>query len=747
VVCVFFLTNQTRTSNTQSTDPFDSSATPQEKYQKLLGVLNQVKIHGPPPPFDPVRQGKLLGPFNKPGVQLPFSSLGIDLRLLGIKEGPTLAARKIIDNLNDLRAETAVYMGCLLGVSGCGKTRTLFDVAQDHFLVLIECVPLGEERFEYTRDKNFGSMVKDIDRLEKNKDFQEHAERRIMIEFLARFLFLRGLFKLKPDLTPLEFLLTQLNGGQESIASLVNELRLVSYDNLSILLQMTCMDLRSSLVGTHKLIVALDEANVAQTKLFPGLFKNSSYPPSKRGLLTALTNVLLLPGIEVSILYAGTALTLGTGAKSIQSDIGKANKLSVVTQFEPTSEEDVRSFFENILDLSGCESVLDSDMIRELQGRARLKTAVIDRLSEQAPEEFPDEPIKTKRLSSAIKGAIDLHYKRMFERLYEACSQPIIVDYLKKILVASIMDSNLTFSPTAYDIVDFVNVGLCQLKRVEGKYVWTLAEPLAIRVAFNVLRKLGISSSDLVLDKALTLFYDHLLQFGNKTSEKGKLFEILVAAQLLTWNGHTLSSLPISSKLTNLPSWISDFSFSMTKFGTAHQLGFKSDLDYVQHVSEKGQIDSILLPENAMKPDMLYMMKKGDKWFAFVLQQKCWTSKMDSSDIKEAHATTNLSLVYSQIRSSADNNGLSFLPNAKLFHEITNDAFQKGGSGDALGGVIRLVVLIAPNVNDTEVSSIIENDKEYDKEKELNLVVTKGSLEKFFTDGLTRDAIQLLFKE
>jgi hypothetical protein len=631
---------------TSTTDPFDSFATPQEKYQKLLDTLDQVKIHGPPPPFDPVRQGKLLGSFNKPGVQLPFSGLGIDLRLLGIKEGPTPAAWKIIDNLNDLRAETAVYTGCLLGVSGCGKTRTLFDIAQHHFLVLVECVPLGEERFEYTRDKNFGGMVDDIDSLDKNKDFQQQAKRRIMIEFLARFLLLRGLFDLNPKTTPLDFLLAQLNGGQRSIALLVDNLRQVSENNLNILLRMTCMDLQNTHIGTHRLIVALDEANVAQTKLFPGLFRNSSDPPAKRGLLTALTNVLLLPGIEVSILYAGTALTLGTGAKSIQSDIGKANKLSVVTQFEPTSEEDVHSFFENILDLSGCESVLDSTMIRELQGRARLKTAVIDCLSEQAPEEFPDEPIKTKRLSSAIKGAIDLHYKRMFERLYEVCSQPIIVDYLKKILVASIMDSNLTFSPTANDIVDFVNVGLCQLKRVEGKYVWTLAEPLAIRVAFDVLRKLGISpSSDLVLDKALTQFYDHLLQFGNKTSEKGKLFEILVAAQLLIWNGHTLSNLPISSKLTNLPSWISDFSFSMTKYGTAHQLGFKSDLDYVRHVSEEGYIDSILLPENAMKPDMLYMMKKGDKWYAFVLQQKCWTSKMDRSDIKEAHATTNLSLV------------------------------------------------------------------------------------------------------
>jgi hypothetical protein len=70
--------------------------------------------------------------------QLPFSSLGIDLRLLGIKEGATLATLKIIDNLNYLQAETVVNMGCLLGVSGCGKTQTLFDVAQDHFLVLMK---------------------------------------------------------------------------------------------------------------------------------------------------------------------------------------------------------------------------------------------------------------------------------------------------------------------------------------------------------------------------------------------------------------------------------------------------------------------------------------------------------------------------------------------------------------------------------------------------------------------------------
>jgi hypothetical protein len=266
------------------------------------------------------------------------------------------------------------------------------------------------------------------------------------------------------------------------------------------------MDLQNAHIGTHRLVVALDEANVAQTKLFPGLFRNSSDPPAKRGLLTALTNVLLLPGLEVSILYAGTALTLGTGAKSIQSDIGKANKLSVVTQFEPASEEDVRSFLENILDLSGCESVLD---VKELQGRARLKTAVIDKLSEQTPEAFSEPDIKTNRLSSAIKDAIDFHYNRMFERLNEACySQSTLIPYLKKMLVAVILDSSLTFSPTENDMVDLVNVGLCQLRLKKTKYVWTLAEPLAIRVARDVLRKQGgiSTSSDLVCLSYLGLF-------------------------------------------------------------------------------------------------------------------------------------------------------------------------------------------------------------------------------------------------
>jgi hypothetical protein len=48
----FFPYKSTCTFNTKSIDLFDLFATPQKKYQKLLGVLNQVKIHGPPPSFD-----------------------------------------------------------------------------------------------------------------------------------------------------------------------------------------------------------------------------------------------------------------------------------------------------------------------------------------------------------------------------------------------------------------------------------------------------------------------------------------------------------------------------------------------------------------------------------------------------------------------------------------------------------------------------------------------------------------------
>jgi hypothetical protein len=44
-------------------------------------------------------------------------------------------------------------------------------------------------------------LIEEIDGLKKYTDFQDRVQRRVMIEFLARFLYLRGLFISVPQLS------------------------------------------------------------------------------------------------------------------------------------------------------------------------------------------------------------------------------------------------------------------------------------------------------------------------------------------------------------------------------------------------------------------------------------------------------------------------------------------------------------------------------------------------------------------
>jgi hypothetical protein len=116
----------------------------------------------------------------------------------------------------------------LYAVSGAGKTRAIFDMAMHNkiFVTYIECIPAaGEskvfEKMEPTADTNFGKLVEKIKECFATLAIELariEAKRLIALEFTARVLYLVILKKRVESLTPREYLLTQINGGQESIA-------------------------------------------------------------------------------------------------------------------------------------------------------------------------------------------------------------------------------------------------------------------------------------------------------------------------------------------------------------------------------------------------------------------------------------------------------------------------------------------------------------------------------------------------
>jgi hypothetical protein len=107
----------------------------------------------------------------------------------------------------------------LLGKSGDGKTRGIFDVAREFFTIYTECVPEEDERTDTTKDKLYGKFASDVESemntLPEEADRYAVVQNRFLIDVAARVLYLRLLTLQYPGVTPQQYLAAQLNGGRE----------------------------------------------------------------------------------------------------------------------------------------------------------------------------------------------------------------------------------------------------------------------------------------------------------------------------------------------------------------------------------------------------------------------------------------------------------------------------------------------------------------------------------------------------
>jgi hypothetical protein len=176
----------------------------------LTKLTSKIKVI-PPPDVKPADLQAILGRFHKQGVDLPFSGEEVDPRLLD--DYITPVAQEMIKSLQ--RTEKHFI---LLGKSGDGKTRAIFDVAREFFTIYIECVPEEDERKDITKDQLYGQFARDVELLIKNVSNEEDrfdiVEKRFLIELASRLLYLRLLTKHFPNVTSQQFLVSQLNGGK-----------------------------------------------------------------------------------------------------------------------------------------------------------------------------------------------------------------------------------------------------------------------------------------------------------------------------------------------------------------------------------------------------------------------------------------------------------------------------------------------------------------------------------------------------
>jgi hypothetical protein len=130
----------------------------------------------------------------------------------------------------------------LYAVSGAGKTRTIFDIAMNKdgiYVVYMECKTVYDGSFiqlEPTRDRSFAGLVYSIKSAFARNNYErarEVAKHLICLEITARIFYLILLKEKFPNIEPRDYLIAQINCGQESVIRIKDELML-GYENVDL---------------------------------------------------------------------------------------------------------------------------------------------------------------------------------------------------------------------------------------------------------------------------------------------------------------------------------------------------------------------------------------------------------------------------------------------------------------------------------------------------------------------------------
>jgi hypothetical protein len=124
-----------------------------------------------------------------------------------------------------------------------------------------------------------------------------------------------------------------------------------------------------------------------------------------------------------------------------------------------------------------------------------------------------------------------------------------------------------------------------------------MEEPLVIGVAEEKLIAEDINSE---FRDCLVSLSSVLSTLGPLTSGKGNGIETLLRMGLMDWDGTKLDDLPFLQGL-KLPLWCTSKKISIAKIGTASQLGFENDLQFLLHRPS----GMLLAPVSITRPDSI----------------------------------------------------------------------------------------------------------------------------------------------
>jgi len=186
--------------------------------------------------------------------------------------------------------------------------------------------------------------------------------------------------------------------------------------------------------------------------------------------------------IGASLLVSGTNFSL-TQADRVFSGIAKTSSRVLINNFPVFHEDDIDSYLNTIVDLSGVKTRPQDK--RLLAGRKRFAVSVISELFLMGDDGTKD---KQEVWDAAVATTIKQIKENLAEKIEEAKKNEYLRDILSRVVIASKQSGGTMTFPTRSD-VDLVNLGLCGLtwEGDDDQFHWRMEEPLVVETAMQLL--------------------------------------------------------------------------------------------------------------------------------------------------------------------------------------------------------------------------------------------------------------------
>ncbi|KAJ3450987.1 btb/poz domain-containing [Anaeramoeba flamelloides] len=537
----------------------------------------------------------------------------------------------------------------LIGVSGCGKTQSIYELSHHQFVLYLIGCGIGDKALdksftrcmfyiqEFIHNKGYISQLKDPQVCEGLK---EHLKRwklkiekgiftinEICMDYLVRkytnkmilglisvkLLYLYHFLKLtNGNLKPNEFFQWQLNAGNQKCEDLFEELCKYDFDSESFIRHIMFENNNQTFNKEKPIIIALEEANTL-VKTNENSTILSKETNEKRGIIKPIVYILFYLCEKYKntfkLIISGTALSLNdrkileSASYKIEKELSQNEKYKICCDFNPFFPKDVGNFLKHYLNLKNADQKLIKQICNKFSGRTRISCRFLEFLLKQMillnqitkkktkkrkeESDFNKNQILINKLKETDAFAKkDFNDKMKKIKIYSNLKP--VENILKEIVYQFLIkrNSEIKIDVANKNIVKILDQGFFYLKlQPNSNYFYKAYDYYQLKFLSN-----HYSIPALCKDYILDLWEPNSI---HKLSN-GKVFEYLIALQLLKFNGLKISELPFLKNLKNknnekinLPDWMEKKKFNIKHIFSNFEIQKTNDDDNVGEKKKK----------------------------------------------------------------------------------------------------------------------------------------------------------------